>query len=531
MMRRKIGVIVAGALLALSLSVSGCGTQKEEAPQTEKAPSIAHVALYMAPVTDWDPAIAANTENQVFLNTYETLLKYESETDSFKPVLATEYTKSADGLVWTFKLRQGVKFHDGTDFNADAVKFSIDRTMRMKKGASYIWSVVKEIKVIDADTVQFTLTEPAPLDIIASSSQAALIYSPTAVGQDDQKGTDWFTQGNICGTGPYMLQSQVAGNGVVLTRFEDYWGGWSGNHFDKVVFKLVGENSSRRQLIESGEADVATNLLPDDLIALQSNPNVQVVISDAYKSVTAFLNTQKEPLKNKLVRQAIAFSFPYDGYVKYVKLGQFGSIGVDPLLPKGLWGALDQNPYTYDLEKAKDLLEEAGYAEGELKISVTNLAGTDDRKKTLELWKSELAKIGVTLDIQNMQSDAMLALARRPNADERQDIIVLGNWPDIISPMSYYASQVKSSGSWSFSYFTSPEIDQEIDAANAMSGIDRAKAEEMFQAIGKKVAEECITINFGDDKSVMVLNKNFKGFKPNSGYESVVFMYDCYREE
>lgn len=533
-MSRNVRFVVLCIMLVLTLFVWGCDSKSEnnsgQVSKPETEPVIAQVALYMAPVSDWDPAIAANTENQVFLNTYETLLRYEPDTDTFKPVLATEYFRSDDGLVWTFKLREGVKFHDGTEFNAEAVKFSIDRTMRINKGAAYIWAVVKEVNVTDEYTVEFILHESAPLDIIASSSQAALIVSPTAVGTDDQESTNWFGEGNICGTGPYMLQSQVPGNEVILTKFEDYWGGWEERHLDKVVFRLVGENSSRRQLIESGEVDAVTNLLPNDLISLESNPNVEIVMSDSFKGITAFLNTLKEPLDDKLVRQALAFCFPYQDYIDYVKMGKFASIGLDTMLPKTLWGATDSTPYTYDIEKAKELIEQSGHPGGGFSINVTNIAGTDDRKKALELWKSELEKIGINLDIQNMQADAMNALARHDDPGQRQHIIVIGNWPDIVSPYSYYSSQVKSTGAWSYSYYSNENIDNEIDAAYAMSGIDRAEAQEMFKAIGTQVADECITINFGDDKSVMVLNKNFKGFQPNAAYESVIFMYDCYKE-
>lgn len=528
-MSKQMRVLNLCLVMVLVIFIVGCGSN-ELAQEADQELNIAQIAQYQAPILDWDPAIAYDVENQVFFNAYETLLLFEPDSNSFTPVLATEYSKSEDGLIWTFKLREGVKFHDGTDFNADAVKFSVERTKRINKGAAYIWDPVEKVNVVDDYTVEFVMTESAPLDLIVSCNQAAYILSPTAVGTDDKKSTEWFTQGNMCGTGPYMLQSMVPGNEVLLTKFEDYWGGWEGKHFDKVIYRLVGENSSRRQLMESGEADATNNLLADDLIALQSDPSVQVVISDSFRGLTCFLNTQKPPMDSKLVRQAIAHTFPYQGFVDFVRSGEFAIIGTDPLLPGKLWGSLDQNPYTYDLEKAKALLTEAGYPDGGFAINVTNIAGTDDRKKALELWKSELIKIGVTLDIENMQTDAQNSLARSDDLDERQYMMVIGNWPDLVSPYSYYSAQVKSNGSWSFSYYNNPEIDRAIDEAYIVSGIDRARSEELFKAIGEKVAEECITINLGDDKSVMVLNESFKGFKANPAYESVIFMYHCYRE-
>jgi len=535
-MKRKTWVISIALLLVLSQLITGCSGGKTAATEQQKSeqqqePQIAIIATAFAPIQDWDPAIFASTEGMVFFNTYETLLFYEADTNTYKPVLAESYSKSDDGLVWTFKLKQGVKFHDGTDFNAEAVKFSIERTKNYKKGMSYIWDPLKEAKVVDDYTVQLIMSQPAPVDAMVSCAFAAFIYSPTAVGADLQKGTDWFTQGKEAGTGPYMIQSNVQGAEVVLTKFNDYWGGWEGKHFDKVVFKQVAENASRRQMIESGEADVTLRLLPEDVKALQANPNVQVVLSESYRNLFSLLNTQKEPLNNKLVRQALAYSFPYQQFIDYVKLSQFASAPKDTLLPGSLWGATDTLPYKYDMDKAKALLAEAGYPNGGLKLTVTVNGAQEDRKKALELWKSGLAQIGVTLNIQAMTSDGMKSLSKSNNLNERQDLMCIGWYADLINPMSYYAQFVKSDASWNKSYYSNKEIDKQLDEANAMSGIDSKKSAEMFKEIGQKIADECISINFGDEKSIMLLNKNLKGFKPELAYPDVIFLYDTYREK
>ncbi len=523
---RKYALYATILIIALTLLVAGCGeTENGEEAQLQ----IATIATAMAPITDWDPAICTNTENQVFCNTYETLLLYESDTNTYRPVLATEYSKSEDGLVWSFKLREGVKFHDGTDFNADAVKYSIERTKNGKKGMSYLWDSLEEVRVVDEYTVEFILEYPTPLETIVATAYCGWIYSPE-VGTDFQKGTDWFSEGQEAGTGPYMIEKVVHGNEVVLTKFEDYWGGWEGKHFDKALFKMVEENASRRQIIESGEADSVTRLMPEDVMALKSNPNLDVVEIQYYRNVICLLNTEKPPTNNKLVRQALAYAYPYQEIVDHVKLG-LASVPTDIMIPGNLWGATESMPYKYDLDKAKELLTEAGYPDGGIKVTITVNSAFEDRKKCVEVWKSELAKINVELDIKSLTYDGQLSMGSSPDPDERQHLMTMGWYADPVDPSSYYSMFVPTDSTWNYSYYKNSEIDKDIQEAYVMSCLDIEKSVEMYQAIGKKLAEECISINLGDEKTAMINNKSLKGYKPNLGYTDVIFLYDCYREE
>jgi peptide/nickel transport system substrate-binding protein len=455
------------------------------------------------------------------------LLRYNSATRSFDPLLATSYTRSPDGLVWTFVLRKGVKFHDGEPFNAAAVKYSIERTQRMKKGCSYIWGAVKEVRVIDDYTVEMTLSVPAALDSIAASNVAAYIMSPKSA----ELGTDWFNQGHECGTGPYMMQSQVPGNEVILTRFPEYWGGWEGQHFDKIAFKYVGENASRRQMIESGEADFVDNLMPEDLEALKSNPNVVFVEDLSYTNNLAFINTRKPPLDNRLVRQALLYAFPYDQVVNFVTKGYSSrSTGI---IARSLWGSLDEPLYNYDLDRAKELLAKAGYPNGGFPLEYAYTSGVEERRKTAELYKSELAKLGITLALRGATFDSMWERAKSPNPKDRQDFIVVRSWPDILNPSSlfipYYHSE--DSVNWNLSYYYSKDLDRMIEEADIMSAIDLQRASAMYQEIGKLISDEALAIFQYDEKSVYLISKTFKGFVPNAAYRGVVFFYETYRGE
>ena len=176
-------VTLAGALL-----VTGCGSSDSEgdtsgSPASTTSDILRVASLYS--VTTWDPSASYSTEVMYMANCYEPLVYANpaGSAEPFSPGLATEWTAAADGLSWTFKLREGVTFHDGTPFNADAAKYSIDRTMKLNLGAAYLLSPIKEVKVVDEYTIEFVLSDPAPIDRIMSARLRDLDVQPRDRGQ------------------------------------------------------------------------------------------------------------------------------------------------------------------------------------------------------------------------------------------------------------------------------------------------------------------------------------------------------------
>lgn len=148
-----------------------------------------------------------------------------------------------------------------------------------------------------------------------------------------------------------MLQSYTKGNQMVLTKFNDYWGGWNGNHLDKIVIKVSTEVSTRLQMIKSGEADFAVMLGSKNLEALSSQKGLHVEVDNAAANVVCFFNMLKKPFDNITVRNALAYAFPYQNVIKYVKMDKYGSLPKDVVAPANVRGATTSQPYTYDMEK------------------------------------------------------------------------------------------------------------------------------------------------------------------------------------
>lgn len=532
MARKYYGLtLFMAVVMALAVMISGCGAPDEvpEAPPELVDRNIAVLLDTEEIVVFWDPSETWSNEVIAFQNVYETLLRYDPFADTFEPILATDYSVSEDGLTWTFELREGVVFHTGNPFNAEAVKYSIDRTMELGMGASFIWAAVEEINVLDEFSVEFVLAYPSPIDLIASAAYAAYIFDPVVT---EEKGSDWFYEGNAAGTGPYMVESWTPMDELVLTRFDDYWGGWEQEgHFEKAVLKVVQEPSTARHMLEAGEADWAS-LLPFELItALEADPDIMVTTTPSFQNLLGLFNTEKAPLDDAAVRQALSYAFPYDSVIEFVMMG-YASQGRGPI-PKGLWGHSEElYQYSHDLDRAADLLAQAGYPDGGFELLLTYASGNEIQRRIGELYKAELAGLGIDLELRGMPWESQWDMAKAPNPEARQDIFVFYWWPDAPDPISWLWSlyYTEEEIGFNLSYFSDPRYDDLIDEASVLAGIDRDQAIELYGQAQAIVIEEAASLFIYDQEYVRVMRTNFKGYRDNPVYPNVVFLYDCYRE-
>jgi len=547
-MRRNIQLFIPLlAIIALALAACAQGGAEVEAPEAEgeapeeeaeaEAPEAAaeeeelNVAVYAhtAPLPDLDPSPSFSDDNVVTTQVYETLTFYNppGSAEAVSPKLATSWESSDDAMTWTFNLREGVKFHDGTDLNAEAVKFSVERTMEIGLGASYIFAPVESIEVVDDLTVQFNLSFAAPMDLIMSSGYGAWIFSPTTV---EGKDNDWFNEGNDAGTGPYTIESYDPGENLVLTRFDDYWGGWEDGQFDKVIIQDVQDPTVAEQMIRSGDADFTYGLPFENYEALAQVDGVTVDVTPSFQNLLALLNHRKPPTDDPLVRQALAYSFPYDAVAENLYAG-LGTQARGPI-PAGMWGH-DPNltQYTYDLEKARELLTEAGYPDGGFELSYTHVAGDLDEQQVGELWKAELAKLGIDLKVEGLQWEAQWDLGIS-DPETAQDAFAFYWWPDYVTPYSFLFSMFHSEDEpfFNLGYYSDEDFDALIDEANEVSGVDIDAAAEMFIESQEMLVEDAAAIFIVDLPDIHAIRSDITGYVNNPAYPHVVFWYDLRRE-
>ncbi len=520
MYRRLSQVLVVLLALSLALVFAGCA-------KTSTTPRVAVYASANQPIVFWDPSDSYSNEIIVMNNIYETLLRYDPTTDKLSPILATAYQVSPDGLAWTFDLRKGVKFHTGNEMTADSVKACVERTMQRGLGAAFIWSPVKEIKALDRYKVEFDLSYPAPLDMIAASGYGAHIFDPAVV---QENGEEWFSEGHEAGTGPYVLESFKGKEEVVLAKFADYWRGWKGQHFDKVVFQEVSEASTRAQMVQAGQVDFVDNLPIEQIDRLRSDPAVAITTTPSFQNLLGFLNTQTPPLDNKLVRQAVSYAVPYEQIITEVMKGTAVQ-GQGPV-PGGMWGHNDSLfQYTQDLTKAKDLLTQAGFPNGGFKLTLTYASGDETERRVAEIFKASLAQLNIDLEIRGMPWEPQWDLAKATKPADRQDIFVMYWWPDYSTPYSWLNAMYHSEDTINFNlaYYKNPEYDQVVDDAQKLSGSDRAKAIEKFAQAQQMLVDDTVCLYFFDQSYVRAMRADFQGYVDNPSYPHVVFFYDTHR--
>lgn len=252
-----------------------------------------------------DPALVDDGESsKIIVNVYEGLLKYAKDSTKVEPCLATSWDISKDGLVYTFHLRQGVKFQDGTDFNADAVKYNIERQLppRVTSDMSYaefVFGAVKSVEAVDTNTVKITLKSPCtPFLSNLAMSLGAPMVSPTALKKYNNNVDE-----HPCGTGPFSFVSWTKGQDVVLKRNDNYWGDKA--KMQNLIFKFISDNSARVVALNNGEADIIDGI---DATVVNQIKNAGNKIYQAPGMNVNYMayNVTKSPLTDKAIRTAIS---------------------------------------------------------------------------------------------------------------------------------------------------------------------------------------------------------------------------------
>jgi peptide/nickel transport system substrate-binding protein len=501
--------------------------EEEEAPEVEEAEP--NIAVYSHPgIPDIDPRSSFSDDLVVTTNVYETLTFYNppGSAEAIGPKLATSWESNDDATVWTFHLREGVKFHDGTDFNAEAVKYSIDNTMELGLGAAYIFFAVEEVNVVDEYTVEFVCAFPAAMDLVLASGYGAWIFSPTTV---EGKENEWFNAGNDAGTGPYTIESYDLGQSLVVTRFDDYWGGWEEGQFDKVIYSIVDDTTVHEQKLSSGEADFTWSIAYENVAAMGDIEGVTAHITPSFQNLIGLINMVKSPTDDVLVRQALSYSFPYAAVAENLYAG-LGTQSRGPI-PAGMWGH-DPNltQYSQDLDKARELLEQAGYPDGGFEVLYSFSAGDLDEQQIGELWKAELDKIGIDLIVEGLQWEAQWDVAIS-DPQTAQEVFVFYWWPDIVTPYSFLFGMFHSEDEplFNLGYYNDPEFDALIDEANEVSGVDLDAAAEMFIESQEMLVEDAAAIFIVDLPNAHVIRSDISGYVDNPSYPHVVFWYDLKR--
>ena len=466
-----------------------------------------------------DPALEEDGESfKVCDNIYDTLVQYKDESTELEPGLATNWESSTDGLIWTFHLRKGVTFHDGTPFNAEAVLFSLNRQHDdthpfHKVGGSYIYwiatglaEIVDKIIAVDDYTVQIHLkTAYAPF-IYTIAITPFSIVSPTAV----QKWGDAFSN-NPVGTGPFKFVRWDRGDKIVLEANDTYWGGPP--LLDRVILRSIPDNSVRLIELQQGNIHAMEFPNPDDFQQIRDDDTLELLSQPGMSIGYLAMNMDKSPFDILNVRLAINHAINKSAIIEYLYQG-LGIPAKNPI-PPTLWGYDDSiEDYAYDPELAKKLLAEAGYPNGfetTLWALPVPRPYIPDGRALAEVLQSELRNVGIETKI--VTFDWGTYLEKTKNGEH--DIAMLGWSADLGDPDNFlYFLLSKSSAekpAGNIAFYRSDEMQAVLEQARATS--DREKRISLYQEAQRIFHKDVPWVPLAHAKQILVINKKVKNLK------------------
>jgi len=478
--------------------------------------------------------------NMPYNAVYESLFDLWGPDGEFTPRLAESYAWSEDGKTLTFKLRQGVKFHSGEDFNAETAKWNFERLFDMNLGPAGDYApYIDSVEAVDDYTLALHLKEPTPgYHFMFAGNWAMKFVCPGMAAEhktdDDPWAHEWFKD-HMCGTGPYQFVAYEKGQQLTIEKFDDYWGGWEDEHFDKMIERIVPESSTQRMLLERGEIDLtAMPLELEDVKALQqekgitckSDPTILIFVI----SVKATDAGETGPImSNVKVRQALAYAFNYDSVIENI-MGLKGSRISDMLFNPAFEGYdPDHFVYPYDLDKARELLTEAGYPDGGFELELMWLDGFPDYPRIAEMYQSDLAKLGITLKIFGAPPATFLDRIAKP--DTTPDLVLRPRASG--NPISYawiegWTSKMFPPNGLNEGYYYNERFEELYNAAKLE--LDDAKRAEMVQEAAAIASEEVPVIWIAAVNDVMCFTDSLSGFVHSPWYMYTYWPYNLYRE-
>ncbi len=449
----------------------------------------------------FDPHFCTDSATEVLnKNLYSNLVRFNGKME-IVPDLAIKWEVSADGLTWSFDLRDGVKFHDGTAFNADAVKASFERLLDEKTGSPRrsVLAMIKNIEVVSPTKLKLTTAYPTGSFLQQLAHPVGAIISPAAIAK---YGKDLSR--NPVGTGPFKLTEWKSGDKIVMEKNASYFDGPPA--ISQLVWKIVPEDSARTMLIESGQADVVLRVPVADLERLRAKADVSLLEGPTVMTMYVALNNSRGPLKDVRIRQAINYAVDKESLVKNI-VGGLGIVADAPI-SQSTWGYAKVGAYPFDRAKAKDLLTQAGHAKG-LELELWTPVGRYlmDRQ-VAENLQAQLAEVGITLKIRPWEFQALMSEVKKGQFDS----VLLGWSPSTgdadqgLYPV-FHSSQFPPNSNRAF--YSNPQVDKLlVDARQATEPQTRLN---LYARAEKIIMDEAAWLFLYYPKQVVMTRANVKG--------------------
>lgn len=480
----------------LALSFGFAVAQEAEAPEPTYGGE-AVVAITAEP-PGWDPTVSTSQEiaRVTYHNIFEGLVRISREGE-IVPQLAESWEVSDDGLIWTFTLREGVTFHDGSTFDAEDVIAKFERAMDPESGHTHpeYYASIESVTG-EGNTVTFNLSEPDATFLYNLARPDSVIFPA---------GTAETQRSNPVGTGPFKFVEWVPGSSVRLEKFEDYYVEGV-PYLDAVTFRIIGDPNTRLAALQAGDIDmIGVALSPQAAIQVQNAPNLKLAEGANTTEITMALNNTREPFNNPLVRQAITHAIDKEAIVEGAMFGFGTVIGTHATPAEPYW--TDIEPYPYNPEKAKELLAEAGYPDG-FTVDFALPEPYNIERTSGEIIAQMLEQVGITVNLNVVEWTTWLSrIFSGGDYDmtiighsEPRDIGVYGN------PDYYY-------------HYDNPEVRELLEQIEATT--DQEAQLELYEEIARIIAEDAVNVWVFNPSYLVAADKDLYGFWENQPTPSI----------
>ena len=517
MMKKKIGrtgsALLMVVLTTLTVALSGCSSDKagdsakvetgaetgtdtvtstETAASTETTDDLSKLTVGIPQDIDGlDPhnSTGAGTR-EVFYNIFEGLVKADSD-GNLNPAVASEYTISEDSKVYTFTLRDGIKFHDGSDVTVEDIKYSLERNMGVDGSEPLIkaYGKIDSVNVLDDSHVEVVLKD-ADSDFL---TQLTVAIIPAA---------NEHPETTPIGTGPYKYVSNSPQENFVVTRFDDYWGEKA--YIKDVVFKIEANMDAIVLDLEGGSIDMVARVTPTQVAQLSDKFEVYEGTMNLVQAL--YLNNAVKPFDDVKVRQALCYAVNPQEIMDFVSEGAGTEVGsaMFPAFSKYYMPELNDT-YNTDVDKAKALLAEAGYPNG-FEFTITVPSNYGQHVDTAQVISEELKAIGVTANIQEIEWNSWVSDVY---SGREYEATVVGIDASTLSASALLSRYVSDNGK-NFVNFNSADFDAAY--ANASAATDDAEKTKYYKECETILSQEAASVYIQDLPEFVVLNKKFTGY-------------------
>lgn len=520
-MKKKTAALLLAGILTMSLT-AGCGsdentktepdtagekTENDNTSNTDK--NVFKTSTGGETITTFDPTnvMTAGTMT-ISLTCYEPLVREKIGTTELEPCLAAEW-ETSDNQRFTFKLRENVPFKNGNIMKAEDVVYSYERAMAFSNPASSCVAGIESVEAPDDKTVVINLSSP----------NSGFLYNAAKIGiiskqfcTDNEKDGDFGQNACLretCGTGAYQISDYKEDQYYTMSRFDDYWGGWNEGHdqIDEIQNILVKDLATEYQMFVSGELDKVQMSLDEYLEELEANPSITVYQAPSLECDIFSMNTQKPPLSNPKIREAVSLAMDYKSVAESV-------LGGGAQIPHGFLSTTfeESNPdipeQEFDMEKAKALIEESGETDITIEMHILTIPRLQQMASMLQ---ANLKELGITLNISEKDWLALAEEHTNPETAPDMASLCMGAFTgDAVNYLNTNFNSANSGGSYNWSFYENDDFDALMKTA-AETADEKEKLESLYQA-QELLVKDNPAVFAANPAQIEAINSRWEGF-------------------